>query len=429
MGSTARIESTSKLGNATSRLLCILLFSLTVAISYRVVNNQIELYRAALGEVPAEPYNFVEANQLVLKNWLNKKIGTVDKISAISNEIVAKEPYWGTNWYLKSSVEAALGKRSDSLISVSKSVELWPTRGKLLRGAAEVLSEIGETEKAVSVAERAFWSRHVPPYDPLNLIFSSEIDSSSEVDRLLNHEENDIYGIQEDYLPALYWYAANSNRYEVLRKTTSFATWPNHKDIINNFALFAIKHGKSRDLYETRLRLWGDDSGYLVDGGFELEQIEGNVAWSYPHDPENVISTMDTRVSQSGLSSLKIHFRGQENVNLIDPSQYIPLVDSAKKYRVSGFWKGQNVTTRNKPVIELWSVKGNDRKIVQRIESNNGTWDWSKFEIYFENIDDSDYLFLRVRRFASNDLDSKISGSIWLDHIVVNTDDVKERFN
>ncbi len=126
---------------------------------------------------------------------------------------------------------------------------------------------------------------------------------------------------------------------------------------------------------------------------------------------------IDSNISKEGKYSYRLDFDGKQNINYYHFSQKLPL-QSGKKYLLSGFWKGREVSTRSTPFIEISSINSQNNQ-TRRSVTKRGTWEWERFEITFTVPEDAWLVRIRVRRFKTDALDQLISGSIWLDDITL----------
>ncbi len=154
----------------------------------------------------------------------------------------------------------------------------------------------------------------------------------------------------------------------------------------------------------------------VVNGGFEMELTRLGTGWMNRF-VNGVKGLIDSNISKEGKYSYRLDFDGKQNINYYHFSQKLPL-QSGKKYLLSGFWKGREVSTRSTPFIEISSINSQNNQ-TRRSVTKRGTWEWERFEITFTVPEDAWLVRIRVRRFKTDALDQLISGSIWLDDITL----------
>lgn len=128
---------------------------------------------------------------------------------------------------------------------------------------------------------------------------------------------------------------------------------------------------------------------------------------------EGVRIGRDTEIFHSPPASLQTAFAGQENINLTSPSVLIP-VEGGKSYRLSGFWRGQGLTTRSRPYLLLQSVRGGLRA-EQAVPG--GQFDWTEWRFEFSVPSEVNLIRLALRRDETVAFDRNIGGRLWLDSL------------
>jgi hypothetical protein len=160
--------------------------------------------------------------------------------------------------------------------------------------------------------------------------------------------------------------------------------------------------------------------GTLFNGDFsQLLDNRGGLDWGVTA-PEGVTITRDTDQYVSAPASLKIAFDGKHNINLASPIQYIP-VRPGGRYRLSGHWAGQGLTTRSLPLVMVTSYpKG---EVLGKVSAPVGSsWTWEPFSLVFEVPKEISVIFLSVRRFPTDNLDRFIGGVLYIDDLTLALD-------
>lgn len=128
--------------------------------------------------------------------------------------------------------------------------------------------------------------------------------------------------------------------------------------------------------------------------------------------PAGVRSERDHENFVSAPASLRIDFDGRENVRLRSPRVRIPLEDPAERWTLSGFWRGEGLTTRALPYLSAW-LEGGRRA---RLDVPGANFDWTPFELEMSAPEAARLVQLEFRRDPpARDFDRFIAGSLWID--------------
>ncbi|MEE9448170.1 MAG: hypothetical protein V3V09_09435, partial [Arenicellales bacterium] len=112
---------------------------------------------------------------------------------------------------------------------------------------------------------------------------------------------------------------------------------------------------------------------------------------------------------------LKVALDGTENINLHRPTITVPVEEGAQ-YRLSVYWKGEQITTRTNPFFELYFKDGEKTKTI-RSKQKRGSWNWQRINMGFDVPMGTHFVNLRLRRHSTQSLDKLISGTIYLDDV------------
>ena len=141
---------------------------------------------------------------------------------------------------------------------------------------------------------------------------------------------------------------------------------------------------------------------------------ERGMGWRI-RQPEGVRIRRDLEVFHTAPASLQIAFSGQHNINLASPSVEIP-VTAGGRYRLSGYWRGQGLTTRARPYLWLRSDHGGLRA-EQAVPG--GQFDWTAWTFEFVAPPEAGLVRLVLRRDETVAFDRNIGGQLWLDSLVL----------
>lgn len=152
--------------------------------------------------------------------------------------------------------------------------------------------------------------------------------------------------------------------------------------------------------------------GMLVNGNFARELGESlGLNWRRTSAPPGVLIERDPAQSYSSPASLKIAFNGKENVNLSRPWIRIPVMPGSR-YRLSGVWRAESLTTRALPYLQLSAEGG---RFHESVNVPDTQFDWRPWSIEFDVPENSQVMRLAVRRDPTQAFDRYIDGALWLD--------------
>lgn len=129
--------------------------------------------------------------------------------------------------------------------------------------------------------------------------------------------------------------------------------------------------------------------------------------------PDGARLFRDPSIFQTSPASLRVTFDGTENLRLDAPSLQIP-VEPDSRYLVSGYWRGERLTTRALPYLWLRAGRGDENR---RADVPGSQFEWATWEIAFETGPDTEQVRLSLRRDPTREFDRDISGTLWIDSI------------
>jgi hypothetical protein len=110
--------------------------------------------------------------------------------------------------------------------------------------------------------------------------------------------------------------------------------------------------------------------------------------------------------------ALRVTFGGEENAYIVTPSVRFPMPE-AGDYRVTGWWKAEELTTRSLPFLQVYA-ESQDHRFNETLEVPSPDFGWQRFEIPLTVQSANEIFRLRVRRNRTNAFDRYISGSLWV---------------
>lgn len=126
----------------------------------------------------------------------------------------------------------------------------------------------------------------------------------------------------------------------------------------------------------------------------------------------------DKVAPKEGHSALRIDFSGKENIQFAHLSQIVP-VQPGVDYRLSFWWRSRDLTTDQRPSLEIRGVQCGHPGWSSEMAPNNG--DWRRESIAFSVPEACYAVSLTLHRRPSYRFDCKIKGQLWLDDFQLET--------
>jgi hypothetical protein len=161
----------------------------------------------------------------------------------------------------------------------------------------------------------------------------------------------------------------------------------------------------------------GDPPGSVLwDGGFETG-VRGGFAWSFAPTYASVQTSADTAVKHSGNQSLRLGFDGKRNVNFADVC-HLAEVQPGTPYRFSAWVRTQELTTNQGVRFRLF-WRENSQPASLDTPDLHGTQPWTKIEMPWIAGKDVHDVRVCISRNPSDDLNTRIQGTAWVDDVAL----------
>jgi hypothetical protein len=162
--------------------------------------------------------------------------------------------------------------------------------------------------------------------------------------------------------------------------------------------------------------IWAVHTGTvgITNSGFEEKITRQGFDWRYSKEPGGLwkVKRVDDPVYE-GRRGLQVSFSGRENIAFQHLYQIVP-VDPSTHYRLSYWWRSEEITTDQGPFMELF---GYDCKgLYTKGEMILGTRPWALSTIEFTSPATCQAVVIRLRRIPSHRFDRNIAGTLWLDN-------------
>jgi tetratricopeptide (TPR) repeat protein len=159
-----------------------------------------------------------------------------------------------------------------------------------------------------------------------------------------------------------------------------------------------------------------DASQNLVwNGSFENEMLRGGLDWRYQDAPELKFQ-IDIENRKDGLKSLQVNF-GNANISAGNLYQIVPIM-SPGGYALDFYVLTKELTTDQMPYL---SIQGYPDPGCASAQSDffPSTTSWTKLSLPFTAKEGCKAVRLSLMRNRSTKFDNRINGSLWLDEIVI----------
>jgi tetratricopeptide (TPR) repeat protein len=151
----------------------------------------------------------------------------------------------------------------------------------------------------------------------------------------------------------------------------------------------------------------------LYNGNFSLPLTNGGFGWRIW---KKVLEDngVELTLEEQKKTALHLHFNGEQNINLYQIRQIIPL-SAGQTFTLSGEMRSKELSTDQRPFLELMGKDCSLRAATEMVEPNQ---DWTPFSLSFTIPEECQQgLMLRLRRLPSRKIDSLIKGDFWVTNL------------
>ncbi|MCB1715779.1 MAG: hypothetical protein KDK05_11660 [Candidatus Competibacteraceae bacterium] len=367
--------------------------------------------RAALAStlLPVGEIALIQARNLLAQAQYSPEL-----VERLLQQALRERPLYAPAWLDLAELAQRQGQLPEAVRYLEYARALWPQRSVFLWRLALLLIGIGQSKPALDTLA-AYWL--AVPQDGLQVIALArrlQAEKASWVEPLLA-SINTRASTPLTYYRQLLSIAQRLQDVELARMV--WHRIPESTRQEHTVLLPYVDFLLNAERYDEAAAAWAvliDATGDLYNGDFEQPLINGGLGWRY-RERAGFRIQRDRREHYTGQYSVLIQFTGSENVNFSDLRQRI-IIPGGQRYRLRGYWKAYDVSTRSGVYLELLSLHPTQR-IAIASKPRYGTWPWEPFELLVDVPDDVRLLELRLRRRATNALDNKIAGKIWLDDL------------
>jgi hypothetical protein len=309
----------------------------------------------------------------------------------------------------------AAGRIEKARYCVRRALELGPNLPPVLMRAANASFRSGEPGAALAYTARIL--KMVGEYD--EAIFDSYDRMGIAQEQVLREGLPDSARAAQSYLRHLM--AKGSS--ETVQAGWKWAASRSYADdrLADEYVRYLLRAGQ----YETAAGAWAAytasvepgyrDSDWLFNGGFEREFIGTVFDWRIT-PAEGVRASRDSGAAAAGGWSLRVQFEGKENVSYHHVSQ-VAAVERGT-YRIRALMHTEAITTDEGVGFRVVDVEDPQRLDVST-ERLTGTQQWREVEQVFRAPERTRLVEVQVYRKPSLKFDNKVSGTVWVDEVVL----------
>ncbi|MGC9951182.1 MAG: O-antigen ligase family protein [Bryobacteraceae bacterium] len=182
--------------------------------------------------------------------------------------------------------------------------------------------------------------------------------------------------------------------------------------------------------YEAAARAWAQylgphgngylESTWIFNGDFESEPSDSAFDWRI-NAREGVEASIDAQVAHTGSHSLRIRFEGKENLDYNDVGQTAFVKPG--RYRFEAYVRTEGISSDRGIAFHIYDRESGARLDV-RTEELTGTRGWTKIGRVLVVPRETRLLAIEVSRQRSMKFDNRISGTVWIDSVKLELEDV-----
>lgn len=152
----------------------------------------------------------------------------------------------------------------------------------------------------------------------------------------------------------------------------------------------------------------------IWNGDFARDFLNGGLDWRWNSSVVGASMGFDTPAPSAEGRSLRLDFSGGENLNLMEPQQFVP-VEPSQRYHFHALLKTEGITTENG--ISFLISDPNHGAAVVATENFTGTHQWTPVDVDYTTTPATHFMSIQVRRAPSRLFDNKLSGTAWISNV------------
>jgi tetratricopeptide (TPR) repeat protein len=161
----------------------------------------------------------------------------------------------------------------------------------------------------------------------------------------------------------------------------------------------------------------------IWNGDFARDFLNGGLDWRWNSSLVGASIGFEAPTPSSEGRSLRLDFSGGENLNLMEPQQFVP-VEPSRRYHFHALLKTEGLTTENG--ISFLTSDPNHGAAVVATENFTGTHSWTPVDADYTTTPATHFMSIQVRRAPSRLFDNKLSGTAWISDVSLTPSDGAE---
>jgi hypothetical protein len=313
------------------------------------------------------------------------------------------------------------GRRTDALRAFKRAQELFPHSPEINWRLANFYIRAREIPEGLRALREVLLGGSVPRRDIFVLATSATADAKGVLDEMLPASATFYF----DYLDFLTASNKMGNAQQVWARLLELNL---PFDLRQSFGYLdgLIQHRETGALVEAwsalakrfpeKIHPTASAGNLVTNPSFESEILHGGLDWRVaPVDGADV--SVDSLDVYDGVRSLRIDFNATQNLDYWQVFQYVP-VEPNTKYQFSGYMRVKGITTDSGPRFQIYDPydMGN---LFYSTENLVGTSSWSAQRVAFKTGANTHLVVVRVGRPTSHKFDNRIGGTVWIDHVAL----------
>jgi tetratricopeptide (TPR) repeat protein len=407
------------------RILHLLVVAVSVAAGYQVImawrgislcqeKPEQDILLKAIRLTPSNPVPFYRMGTLF--QWDLRHIDLKEAAHYLESAI-ERNPVEQEYWLSLARIFLRLGKQAASEQALQRAVLVSPASYQGRWQAGNLYLQMGAPDKALP--HFSYILIHYPDESnaTYDLFVRAAMDPEWILDRLVpktpasfRRYMNYLFKNGEPEWARKAWGARGSfgAKIEAMEELRFIEYLISHDDLQSAFSAW-----KARLMEEGRPLPQNGNS--VANAGFEADKIMGG-GFDWRIEPvKGVEVDFDCRVASEVKRSLRINFKGGENIDFHHVSQFLALKPHTR-YSTRASIKTDRLTTKSGIKLQVVGLGNRFLASSDQLIGNNG---WKEVVFSFETPADSKGGILRLRREKTERFDRFISGTVWVDNVRV----------
>lgn len=371
-----------------------------------------ESLEEAIRIVPANPDPYYRL--ALFYGWELKETDLESSLDFLKKAI-DRNPLEQQYWIQLSRLYLRMGKEDSAQEALERAIRVFPTGYQGRWWAGNLFLKLGKVERAIP--HFSYILAHYPDqgylvYEVLGKVLQ---DTGALFDKVVPKDPHSIHR----YLLHLYEQGDKEGARYVWQRRIHLGHQVSRAETLQHidFLIREEEVGEAFRIWMERIRAEGlplpPEGELITNGGFENDGLlGGGFDWKIGKVPGAEVS-IDPSHAFEGRRSLKIEFKGKENMDFHHISQVVPLKPGAN-YTIRARIKAKGVTTKSGLRLEIIGIGAS---FYQTSDSITGDQDWREVVLSFQTPPNLKGGVVRFRREKTEKFDRYISGTLWADGV------------